>query len=438
MVYVISIDGNQLMPCSNVIARLLLKEKRAKCIRKTPFTIKLNYITKEYKQKLTLGVDTGSKIIGAAVVNECNEVIYISEVEVRNDITKKMRKRSSYRNNRRSRKTRYRKPRWANRKSSIKKDRFSPTMTSKLNSHMKEINFIKSILPISKIILETGNFDVHALANPSVITDKNLYRKGINYGYANTKSYVLSRDKHICQNCKGRSKEKRLEVHHIVYRSKGGSDRAENLVTLCKVCHDKVHDNTIKLKGGKLKGNLLHATQMNSIRKQLLKRLPEAEETFGYITKEHRQLMGLPKSHFVDAVVIASGGNDVSFTNDKILIKKCIPKGDYQQTKGVRSQQRIPNNKIMGFLKFDKVKYFGKTYFIKGRRTAGTATLMDIYGKTVSFNDAPIGFKTPKLNNLTRISGRSSWIIQENLAKVKCQELGDSSGYLKGIAVSSP
>lgn len=419
MVYVISTDGNQLMPCSNVIARLLLKEKRAKCIRKTPFTIKLNYATKDYKQQLTLGVDTGSRTIGTAVVNESNQVIYVSEVEIRNDIVRKMTKRSSYRRNRRNRKTRYRKPRWANRASSIKKGRFSPTMTSKINSHLKEINFIKSILPISKIILETGTFDVHALKNPAVLINKNLYSKGVNYGYANTKSHVLSRDKYICQNCKGKSKEKRLEVHHVIYRSNGGSDNADNLVTLCKVCHDKVHDNKIKLKGGKLKGNLLHATQMNSIRKQLLMRLPEAEETFGYITKEHRQLMGLPKVHFIDAVVIASEGNSVSFTNDKILIKKCISRGDYQQTKGVRSQQRIPTNKIMGFRKFDKVRYFGKVYFIKGRRTGGTATLMDIHGKTASFADAPKGLKTPKLTNLIRVSGRKIWLIQEELIGVK-------------------
>lgn len=415
MVYVISIDGNQLMPCSNVIARLLLKEKRAKCIRKTPFTIKLNYITKEYKQELTLGVDTGSKIIGAAVVNECNEVVYVSEVEVRNDITKKMTRRSSYRNNRRSRKTRYRKPRWANRKNSIKKDRFSPTMTSKINSHLKEIDFIKSILPISKVILETGNFDVHALANPAVLTNRQLYSKGINYGYANTKSYVLSRDKHICQNCKGRSKEKRLEVHHIVYRSKGGSDKAENLMTLCKVCHDKVHDNTIKLKGGKLKGNLLHATQMNSIRKQLLKRLPEAEETFGYITKEHRQLMRLPKSHFVDAIVIAGEGLPVTLKVQSLLIKKCVPRGDYQQTKGVRSHQQIPTGKIGGFRKFDKVNYLGSTYFIKGRMSTGYAILMDIRGLKIEFKSAPKGYKIPKLSNLTREGARKAWIITQEI-----------------------
>lgn len=45
----------------------------------------------------------------------------MSEVVVRNDITDKMTQRAKYRRNRRNRKTRYRKARWLNRASSIKK-----------------------------------------------------------------------------------------------------------------------------------------------------------------------------------------------------------------------------------------------------------------------------------------------------------------------------
>lgn len=362
MVYVISIERKPLMPCSSAIARLLLKQSKAKCIKRSPFTIKLLYKTTEYTQKLTLGVDTGSSKIGSAVVNDKDEVIYLSEIEIRNDIADKMAQRSKYRRNRRNRKTRYRKPRWLNRRNSIKKDRFSPTMTSKIDTHMKEINFVKSILPITNIIIETATFDPHALKDPSVLKNKWLYQKGINYGFANTKAYVLDRDKYTCQNCKGKSKDKRLEVHHIIFRSNGGSDEQENLIALCKTCHDSLHDGDIQLKGGKAKGQLKHATQMNSIRIQILRQIPEAEETFGFITKEHRQLMNLPKEHYMDAIAIASQGNNVSFKANKVILKRCVSKGDYQQTKGVRSQQRIPTGKIQGFRKFDKVGYLGNEY----------------------------------------------------------------------------
>jgi hypothetical protein len=310
-----------------------------------------------------------------------------------------------YRRNRRNRKTRYRKARWQNRRNSIKTGRFSPTMASKVNAHMKEIQFVKSILPIAKTILETSSFDTHALKNHAVLQDKWLYQRGVNYGFANTKAYVLHRDGHICRHCKGKRKDKRLEVHHIVFRTEKGSDEPENLKTLCKTCHDGVHDGTVQLKGGTMKGNLNHATQMNSIRVQLLKLL-DCEETFGFITKEHRQLRNLPKHHFVDAVVIASGGNTTVFRTDAILKKKCIPVGDYQQTKGIRSEQRIPTGKICGFRKFDKVAYCNSEYFIKGRMSTGYAILMDIGGDTVKLK--PI----PKFERMKKLSARKSWITQ--------------------------
>lgn len=110
-----------------------------------------------------LGVDTGSSKIGCAVVTSKKEVLYISEVKIRNDITIKMDRRRAYRRARRTRKLRYRKARFDNRGNSIKKDRFSPTMVSKINSHIRGIEFIKSILPISTLVLETGTFDPHLL-----------------------------------------------------------------------------------------------------------------------------------------------------------------------------------------------------------------------------------------------------------------------------------
>lgn len=419
MAYVRNINNEPLMPCSNAIARLLLKQKKAKCIKRTPFTIKLNYDTTSYVQELTLGVDTGSGKIGSAVVNKSNDVIYLSEIEIRNDIVDKMTRRNKYRRNRRNRKTRYRKARWLNRKNSIKNDRFSPTMVSKINSHLKEINFVKSILPIAKIILETATFDPHALKNPEVLNNNWLYQKGCNYGFANTKAYVLSRDNYKCQYCKGKTKDSKLEVHHIIFRTNGGSDEQDNLTTLCKTCHDILHNGNIVLKGGKIKGQLKHATQMNSIR-QLLLRVVDCEETFGFVTKEHRQILGLPKEHYMDAVAIASQGSTINFKTDQILLKKCVSDGDYQQTKGVRSEQRIPTNKIMGFRKFDKVKYLGQEYFIKGRMSSGFAILMDIASAKIDFSNAPKGMKTPKLNNMKRIGSRKSWIIQAETIQNIC------------------
>lgn len=415
MVYVVSQDNKPLMPCSNPIARLLLRQGKAKVKRHEPFTIKLTYGTTNYTQDLTLGMDTGSGTIGTAVSKANGDIVYMSEVTVRNDIADKMAQRAKYRRNRRNRKTRYRKARWLNRANSIKKDRFSPTMQSKLHSHVKEIEYVKSILPITTVVFETGQFDIHLMKNPS-LANPNIrhwgYQKGTNYGFENTKAMVLNRDNYTCQCCKGKHKGNKLEVHHIVFRSQGGSNEESNLITLCHTCHKNLHSGKTNPKlSGKVKGTLKYASQMNSIRKQLFKIYPDAVETFGYVTKSNRLSLGISKEHYYDACTIATQGD--SFTvKTNLYKKKCVPDGDFQKTKGVRSEQPIITSKICGFKKFDKVRYFGKEYFIKGRMSTGYAILMDIDGNKIDFSAMPRGYKTPKLSNCRRVTARSSQIIQ--------------------------
>lgn len=416
MVYVLSKNGQPLMPTDrHGKVKHLLKDGKAKVIKKCPFTIKLLYDSTNHTQKLTLGVDTGSGTIGTAVSKDNGNIVYMSEVIVRNDIADKMAQRAKYRRNRRNRKTRYRKARWLNRKNSIKSDRFSPTMISKFHSHTKEIEYIKSILPITTLVLETGQFDTHLMKNPNLANPKIRhwgYQKGTNYGFENTKAMVLNRDNYTCQCCKGKRKDSKLEVHHIIFRSQGGSDEESNLITLCHTCHKALHNGKINPKlSGKVKGTLKYATQMNSIRKQLLKLYPNAIETFGYVTKANRLAIGIDKEHYYDACTIATQGNMFTIKSN-LYKKKCVSEGDFQKTKGVRSEQPIVTDKICGFRKFDKVKYFGKEYFIKGRMSTGYAILMDIDGNKADFSTMPKGYKTPKFSNCKRIAARKSQMIQ--------------------------
>lgn len=418
MVYVIGQDGQPLMPTNrHGKVKHLLKSGKAKVVRKCPFTIKLLYSSTTYTQPLTLGQDTGSGTHGNAVYSEDGSIVYMSKVIVRNDITDKMTQRANYRRNRRNRKTRYRKPRFLNRRNSIKNDRFSPTMISKIQSHCREIEFIKSILPITTVVLETGQFDTHLMKNSSLANEKIRhwgYQKGTNYGFENTKAMVLNRDGYKCQCCKGKHKDSKLEVHHIVFRSQCGSDEADNLITLCHTCHKALHDGKISPNfKGKKKGQLKYATQMNSIRKQLLRTYTNAVETFGIVTKANRLNLGIEKDHHLDACIIASGGNLFTFTMNEVFIKRNVSKGDYQKTKGVRSEQPIMTGKIQGFRKFDKVKYFGKEYFIKGRMSSGYAILMDIEGNKIDFSSMPKGMKTPKLSNCMRITARNSVLVDK-------------------------
>lgn len=223
---------------------------------------------------------------------------------------------------------------------------------------------------------------------------------------------MLNRDNYTCQYCKGKHKDSKLEVHHIIFRSKGGSDEESNLITLCHTCHKDLHSGKINLKSnGKIKGNLKYATQMNSICKQLFRLYPNAIETFGYITKANRLSLGVDKEHYYDACIIATQGN-VFKVKSNLYKKKCVSDGDFRKTRGIRSEQFISTNKICGFRKFDKVRYFGNNYFIKARMSTGYASLMDIDGKEIDFSAMPRGYKTPKLSNCKRITARSTIMIE--------------------------
>ena len=409
MVYVISKNGQPLMP-SNRHGKIsqLLDCGKAKVVRRCPFTIQLLYEPKtEVMQEVVLGQDTGSKHIGTACVGN-GKVLYQSQVELRNDIKKNMESRSSTRRLRRNRKTRYRPKRFLNRKNSTKLDRLPPSVRHKVQAHIDEIEFCKKILPISKIVLEVSQFDTALMKNPGLINEKVRhwgYQKGFDYGFASRREASLHRDNYTCQICG--KKHTRLEIHHIVFRSQGGTNDESNLITLCEECHAGIHDGKIVLDKKPKKMNLKHATHMSIIRSQLLKQYHEAIETFGFVTNENRNHLSLPKDHYIDACVIASSG-EMFRPSNTIFYKRRVAKGDYQLTKGVRGEQSIPVGKIQGFRKFDKVKYLGEEYFIKGRMSSGFAILMDIFNNKIDFSDKPKGWKTPKLSNMQRIQARSS------------------------------
>ena len=298
LVYVQNKHGKPLMPTNPAKARILLKEGKAKVVLRKPFTIQLKYGSSGYKQDLTLGVDTGFEKVGVSVVSKKAEV-FSAEVKLRTDVSKRVTEKRMYRRNRRSR-LRYRKPRFLNRK---KNQVLAPSVKQKIDSHIKVIDLVKSILPITQTIVETGNFDAHKLRNPNLSgTD---YQKGEQFGYENVKAYVLARDGHQCYFNKRCSKK--LHVHHIVSRYNGGSNAPSNLITLCEKHHDQLHKGEINLPPVKHK-SLKSATAMNIIRGQMLKILPSAQKTYGYITKAVRQELGLEKTHANDAFVSERSG----------------------------------------------------------------------------------------------------------------------------------
>ena len=409
VVYVLDLNGQPLMPTVRFgKVRRLLRDKKAKVVRRCPFTIRLLYETKtNVVQDCYCGVDTGSKHIGVAVVGN-DKVLYQSQTELRNNIKKKIDARRAYRRNRRSRKTRYRKPRFLNRKNSMKLNRLPPSVKHKVQTHIDEIEFCKKILPVSDLILEVSQFDTALMKNPSLIDEIVRhwgYQKGFDYGYSSRREAVLHRDNYTCQCCG--KKNCRLEVHHIKFRSNGGTDDEENLITLCEDCHKGVHAGTVTLnKKPKKSKSLKHATHMSIIRSWLLRKYPNAIETFGFVTSENRNHLHLEKDHYIDACVIASGGLEFKEL-DVVYKKRRVSNQSRILTKGIRGEIKLPTGKIHGFKKHDKVKYLGKVCFIKSRRVSGNFTLMDIDDNNLDFRDKG-GKQNPSYRCIERINTTKS------------------------------
>jgi N6-L-threonylcarbamoyladenine synthase len=311
LVFVISKEGKPLMPCKPATARKLLKKGYAKVVKRTPFIIQLNFECENKVQDVTLGVDTGYKNVGLSAIS-CSKELFSAEAELRTNIVKLLSERLMYRRGRRN-KLWYRKARFLNR-GNKSKGWLAPSVEHRLNSHIKLINFVKSILPVSRINIEAAAFDIQKINNPEISgTD---YQNGVQKDFWNIREYVLYRDNHTCQAPSCKHKDKILNVHHIESRQTGG-DRQDNLITLCETCHKAYHNGKFKLSVKKHK-NFKAETIMSILRWKIVNKLRELGNTvnitYGYITKSARIALKLEKTHSNDAFCIA-GGTEQEQTN---------------------------------------------------------------------------------------------------------------------------
>ena len=407
MVYVLNIDGQPLMPTDrHGKVRHLLKDGRAEVVKCCPFTIRLLYDSTHYTQDIVLGVDAGSKHIGLSGTTETKE-LYASDVELRNDIVDLISTRRQNRRFRRNRKTRYRKARFLNRLSD-KKDWLAPSIRQKVDTHMTVVSRVCKILPVTKIIVETASFDIQKIKDPDI--SGTGYQHGEQLDFWNVREYVLFRDGHTCQCCKGKSKDPVLNVHHIESRKTGG-DAPNNLITLCETCHKSYHSGAVQLPKAIHRGmRFKDAAFMGIMRWAFYNKLKEVYEpqdieirmTFGYLTKNTRIRHHLPKEHYIDARCIS--GHPEAIPNNEVFYQKKVRCHNRQIHKntilkgGVRKRNQT-GYLVKGFRLFDKVAYKGREYFIFGRRQSGFFDLRNLSGCKVnkgSLSYRKIGFLEPR------------------------------------------
>ena len=386
MVYVLNSDGSPLMPCTEAKARHLIEGGKAKVVRRTPFIIRLTFLVEGEvnTESVTLGVDAGSSVIGVSATTE-GRVLFEAEVEIRQDVPQNMEERRSKRSGRRSRKTRYREARFDNRRRP--KGWLTPTMETKVRTHENVIDKVCSILPVSRIVIESASFDIQKIRNPGIEGEE--YQHGEQLGYENVKAYVKARDGFRCRSCGSRD---HLEVHHIRQRKDGGSDSPDNLITLCHGCHRAWHEGKKDRVTLSSDPGFKAATQMSTMRWILLDRVRKAhpdipvEHTYGYITNHVRISHGLEKRHFIDARVIS--GNATARSDGvlwHVVARRSHNRKIHKDTilkKGVRKANQA-TRKVAGFGLNDKVMYAGQLCYIHGRRSSGYFDIRRLDGTRV-------------------------------------------------------
>jgi 5-methylcytosine-specific restriction endonuclease McrA len=362
-VFVLSINGNPLMPCTSAKARRLLKEEKAHVIKQNPFIIKLNFECENKTQAISLGIDTGFSNVGFSAITEKKELV--SGILVFEEKTKKrLIEKKMYRRLRRSR-LRYRKPRFNNR---TKKEGWLPPSTQrKFDTHLTLINAFKKYLPISKVIIEVGKFDIQKINNPEI--EGKGYQEGDLLGYYNLRSFITSREKNKCQLCgKEMTKDNSSHLHHIISRKDGGTDKPSNIALLHKTCHKRLHEEKLfsKLK----KSKEYRAETFMSIIGKRFKDIPGFNFTYGYITSIKRNKQKLEKTHYNDAFIIAGGNEQKKVSSIEVKQKRRNNRTLQTNRKGFIPSIRRKRYKIQNR---DFVWIKGKRYLCGGVQGKGAS-----------------------------------------------------------------
>ena len=421
-VFVKNMRGEPLMPCKPQKARKLLKAKKAKIISYKPFTIQLTIATGETTQDVDIGVDTGSSHIGICIRSN-DKVLAKGEITLRNDVKSLLDIRRTLRRSRRNRKTRYRQSRFLNRKKHG--GWLPPSIQSKINNEFMWIDRFCSLVPNPRLHIEVGKFDVAKMINPDIQGKE--YQEGQAKGYYDVRYFVFARDNYTCQVC-GKSKGKILQTHHIVYRSNGGTNRADNLITVCTDCH--THENhqpsgilyKWQEKHKKVK-QYKEPVFMNIIIRRIFEKYPDAEITYGSETVIKRKNLGLEKTHYNDAIAI-SGMTKIKENEDSYFIiaqarkkKRSLHEATPRKGRSIKNTESKRNNKntkfYKGFFLNDKIAIDGKVGWISGFCTGG-CYIQDIQGNYITIDNK--NYKQVTVSKCKTVNRGNNWRLAPSVS----------------------
>ena len=314
-VFLVDSQRQPLDPIHPGWARRLLSSGQAAVLRRYPFTLILKKTMLEPEvQPLRIKLDPGSKTTGIAILNEkTGEMVFAAELTHRGQqIKKALDSRRGVRRSRRARHTRYRKPRFRNRRRA--KGWLPPSLESRLANITTWVRRFAQLCPIGAISMELVRFDLEALENPEISGTE--YQQGTLAGYE-LREYVLLKWGHACTYCG--KQDMPLQVEHIVPKAKGGSNRVSNLCIACEKCNSakgtqdlaiflKKKPELLKKIQAASKAPLKDASAVNATRWALFEQLKRfglpIECGSGGLTKFNRISRELPKTHWCDAACV--------------------------------------------------------------------------------------------------------------------------------------
>jgi len=367
-VFVVDKNGKPLMPCSPKRCRELRATGRTRVYRLKPFTIQLIDREGGETQEIEYKVDAGSKTTGLALVGKFerqgNVVLWAANLQHRGHLIKDaLQSRVAARRSRRSRKTRYRKPRFAKVKLMARKRPegwLPPSLMSRVNNITNWLNKLMKYVPVTKIVSELVRFDLQKLVNPEISGIE--YQQGTLQGYE-VKEYLLEKWGRACVYC-GKDGVP-LQVEHIHPKAKGGTNRIGNLTISCAKCNEK---KSVRSIGDFLSGKpallkkikaqmtrpLKDATAVNATRWKLKEELEcfglPVELSSGGRTKFNRTQQGYKKDHWLDAACVGSSGESVSLGGIKPLQIKAMGRGD-RKVVGIPLKSTKPKVRSVGGFK---------------------------------------------------------------------------------------
>ena len=316
-ILVVDQERRPLMPTTPARARLLLKRRQAAILRRFPLVLMLKDARPEaVVEPLRVKLDPGSKTSGIAVVNNhTGEVVWAAELTHRSqEIHQALTRRRAVRRSRRHRTTRYRKPRWQNRRRSP--GWLAPSVLSRVVHLMTWVKRLQRWCPLGAVSQELVRFDTAALHNPAIQGQE--YQRGTLFE-AEIKEYLLAKWQHQCAYCQASAT--RLEIDHVHPRAKGGSNRVSNLVIACRACNEAKADQSIEAFladrpelltriQAQLQMPLADAAAVNSTRWRLYEELQSfglpVEMGTGGRTRWNRIRLALPKTHWIDVAAVGA------------------------------------------------------------------------------------------------------------------------------------